>query len=36
MGRWFGVSNTALNTIFPNLRNFPVLQSGSWVGYMNP
>jgi uncharacterized protein (DUF1501 family) len=22
MGRWFGVSDTALATIFPNLRNF--------------
>jgi uncharacterized protein (DUF1501 family) len=28
LGRWFGVSDEALNTIFPNLKNFP-------GGYLN-
>jgi uncharacterized protein (DUF1501 family) len=28
MGGWFGVSDTDLNRIFPNLRNFPVMKLG--------
>jgi uncharacterized protein (DUF1501 family) len=36
MGQWFGVPGSALTTIFPNLSNFPVLPSGSRIGFMNP
>jgi uncharacterized protein (DUF1501 family) len=32
LARWFGVSETALDAVFPNLRNF----SSRDVGFMNP
>ncbi|MEM7163361.1 MAG: DUF1501 domain-containing protein [Bacteroidota bacterium] len=35
LGQWFGVSNSDLNTIFPNVANFSDLDSGAPIGFMN-
>lgn len=35
LGQWFGVSNSDLNTIFPNVANFSDLSAGAPIGFMN-
>ena len=35
LGMWFGVSNSDLNMIFPNVANFSDLGAGAPIGFMN-
>ena len=35
LAQWFGVSNTDINTIFPNLSNFYTVGSQPPIGFMN-